>query len=237
VTHKRSISGGLGYSLAPTGVRAVASGRAAKCSNAECVAEAVAANLTTGDEMAAIGRALEGRCDDQEAPDLGLVDERVDWHRAVMLRGRRDEDGAPPAVPAAPAEPALLKQSMVGFSGEMGAALTEGSARIDDVRRRGAVGILVPLLAIRAAGQAWMGDHARAFADAGEAAELAEHLGYVADASVAVEMLACQLAARGAPRRGERSPRQGARAPRPGRHHQCRCPPRAHGRVLRPVPR
>jgi DNA-binding CsgD family transcriptional regulator len=93
---------------------------------------------------------------------------------------------------------ALLYMALaVGFSGEVGSAISEGSARIDDVRRRGAVGILVPLLAIRAAGRAWVGDHAGAFADAGEAAELAEHLGYVADGAVAVEMLAWQLAARG----------------------------------------
>jgi DNA-binding CsgD family transcriptional regulator len=94
---------------------------------------------------------------------------------------------------------ALLYMALaVGFSGEVGNALTEGSARIDEVRRQGAVGILVPLLAIRAAGRAGMaGDHAGAFADAGEAAELADQLGYVADASVAVEMLAWQLSARG----------------------------------------
>jgi DNA-binding CsgD family transcriptional regulator len=59
------------------------------------------------------------------------------------------------------------------------------------------VGVLVPILAITAAGRSWLGDHAGAFADAGEAAELAEHLGYAADASVAVELLAWQSAARG----------------------------------------
>ena len=53
------------------------------------------------------------------------------------------------------------------------------------------------MLAILASGRAWMGDHRGAFADAGEAAELAEHLGYAADGSVAVEMLAWQSAARG----------------------------------------
>jgi DNA-binding CsgD family transcriptional regulator len=42
-----------------------------------------------------------------------------------------------------------------------------------------------------------LGDHAGAYADAGEAAELAHHLGYAADGSVAVEMLAWQSAARG----------------------------------------
>ena len=75
--------------------------------------------------------------------------------------------------------------------------MAQGAGRVDDVRRRGAVGVLVPILAITAAGRSWLGDHAGAFADAGEAAELAEHLGYAADASVAVELLAWQSAARG----------------------------------------
>ena len=91
----------------------------------------------------------------------------------------------------------LLMALSAGFIGEVGDAMSKGAARIDDIRRRGAVGILVPLLAIRASGHAWLGNHAGAFADAGEAAELAEQLGYAADAAVAVEMLAWQLAARG----------------------------------------
>lgn len=84
-----------------------------------------------------------------------------------------------------------------GFTGQVGDAVAVGSRRLEEVRRRGAVGQLVPLLAVRAAGRAWVGDHAGAFADAGEAAELAVHLGYAADASVAEEMLAWQQSARG----------------------------------------
>ncbi len=91
----------------------------------------------------------------------------------------------------------LLMALAAGFTGQVGPAVTVGAARLQEVRRRGAIGILVPCLAILAAGRAWLGDHAGAFADAGEAAELAEHLGYVADGSVAVEMLAWQSAARG----------------------------------------
>ncbi|WP_167880340.1 AAA family ATPase [Nocardioides guangzhouensis] len=91
----------------------------------------------------------------------------------------------------------LLTALAAGFTGEVGDAMTVGAPRVEEVRRRGTVGLLVPLLAIRAAGRAWLGDHAGAFADAGEAAELAHHLGYAADASVAVEMTAWQQAARG----------------------------------------
>jgi DNA-binding CsgD family transcriptional regulator len=91
----------------------------------------------------------------------------------------------------------LLLALSYGFSGDIGDGMAEATARSEEVRRRGAIGMLVPILAIRAAGRALLGDHAGAFADAGEAAELAEQLGYAADAAVAVEMLAWQLAARG----------------------------------------
>lgn len=107
--------------------------------------------------------------------------------RALAVSGDLDDD------PRAP----LLLALAAGFSGEVAEAMAAGAARIDELRRRGALGVLVPSLAIRAAGRAWLGDHAGAFADAGEAAELAEQIDYAADAAVAVEMLAWQSAARG----------------------------------------
>lgn len=64
-------------------------------------------------------------------------------------------------------------------------------------RDRGALGVLVPSLALVASGRAWLGDNAGAFADAGEAVELGEQLGYAADVSNAADMLAWQAAARG----------------------------------------
>ena len=91
----------------------------------------------------------------------------------------------------------LLMALAAGFTGTVAEAMAAGDARIDDIRRRGALGTLVPTLAIRASGRAMLGDHVGAFADAGEAAELAEQIGYAADAAVAVEMLAWQSAARG----------------------------------------
>lgn len=91
----------------------------------------------------------------------------------------------------------LLMALSSAFTGQVGDVVAVGSQRLEELRRRGVVGVLVPLLAIRAAGRAWVGDHAGAFADAGEAAELAAHLGYAADGSVAEEMLAWQQAARG----------------------------------------
>lgn len=92
----------------------------------------------------------------------------------------------------------LLSMALAaGITGQVRDAVTVGAARLEEVRRRGAIGVLVPCLAILAAGRAWLGDHTGAFADAGEAADLATHLGYSADASLAVEMLAWQQAARG----------------------------------------
>jgi DNA-binding CsgD family transcriptional regulator len=142
---------------------------------------------------------------DRSDPEQRLL---ADFARGVslMLQGEPEPAGAAFAEVRALAlseelrdEPrALLPMALsFGFSGETGPDMVEAFARVDDVRRRGAVGILIPLLAISAAGRAWLGDHAGAFADAGEAAELSEQLDYVADASVAVEMLAWQLAARG----------------------------------------
>ena len=84
-----------------------------------------------------------------------------------------------------------------GFLGDPRRAAELGSAQLSEVRDRGALGVLVPVLTLFAAARAWLGDHAGAFADAGEAAELGDQLGYAADAAVAVEMLAWQSAARG----------------------------------------
>jgi DNA-binding CsgD family transcriptional regulator len=64
-------------------------------------------------------------------------------------------------------------------------------------RNRGALGVLVSCLALAAHGRAMLGDYDAAFAEAGEAVELAEELGYVADAAPALELLAWQHAARG----------------------------------------
>lgn len=84
-----------------------------------------------------------------------------------------------------------------GFLGDPRLAMALGSHQLSQVRKRGALGLLVPALALFAAARAWLGDHVGAFADAGEAAELGEQLGYAADAAVAVEMVAWQSAARG----------------------------------------
>jgi DNA-binding CsgD family transcriptional regulator/tetratricopeptide (TPR) repeat protein len=69
--------------------------------------------------------------------------------------------------------------------------------RLAQARERGALAVLVSALAMSSYGRAWLGDHAGAFADAGEAVELASELGFVADAAPALEMLAWQHAARG----------------------------------------
>jgi DNA-binding CsgD family transcriptional regulator len=125
------------------------------------------ARLLEGDHGAA--GALLG-----DLTDLALSEELRDDHRSL-----------------------LLMALAAGFTGTVPNALRRGVSRVDDVRRRGAIGVLVPLLALTAAARAMVGDHARAFADAGEAVELAECLGFVADGAVAVEQLAWQLAARG----------------------------------------
>jgi DNA-binding CsgD family transcriptional regulator len=84
-----------------------------------------------------------------------------------------------------------------GFLGDLRGLVAPFEQRLAETRERGALGVLVPGLALMASGRAWLGDHTGAFADAGEAAELGEQLGYATDTAVAVEMLAWQSAARG----------------------------------------
>ena len=125
---------------------------------------------------------------------------------ALVVRGDHDAGrerlrGVVALVPRLPDREAplalLLLALAAGFLGDPRLAMETGERLLVEVRRQGAVGMLVPSLAIVAAGRAWLGDHAGAFADAGEAVELGAHLGYVADVAVAQETLAWQLAARG----------------------------------------
>jgi DNA-binding NarL/FixJ family response regulator len=75
------------------------------------------------------------------------------------------------------------------------AAFTE--RRIARAREAGALGVLALSLSFYAGGLAWLGDHVRAHAFAGEAVELVETLGYAADPGVAFEVAAMEHAARG----------------------------------------
>lgn len=69
--------------------------------------------------------------------------------------------------------------------------------RITRARAAGALGVLAFGLSLYAGGLAWLGDHVRAYAFAGEAVELVETLGYAADPGVAFEIAAIECAARG----------------------------------------
>jgi DNA-binding CsgD family transcriptional regulator len=69
-------------------------------------------------------------------------------------------------------------------------------AGLTNARSKGALAALLPALTMTAFGRSWLGDNDGAFADASEAAELAEELGFV-DAAPAFEMLAWQYASRG----------------------------------------
>ncbi|MGY1736023.1 helix-turn-helix transcriptional regulator [Geodermatophilus sp. SYSU D00684] len=104
------------------------------------------------------------------------------------------------AEPELRAEPRLLPLLViaVGWLAAPLAAVPVVERRVRGAREVGALGVLVAVLAMTAHGRAWMlGDHAGAYADAGEAVELAEQLGYVADAAPALELLASEAAMRG----------------------------------------
>ena len=153
------------------------------------------------------------------------------------LQRARDRDGVRSVPPrrAAAAPPDLLALGWLGDARQI-RAVPNAERRFRIARERGALGVLVPLLSMSAAARELLGDQAGAFADAGEAAELGEHLGYAADTAVAVEMLAWQSAARGRhdEARGalERARRARPTAPGPPASR----PPRHHRRLLRPVP-
>ncbi len=131
----------------------------------------------------------------------------------------------------------LLMALSSAFTGQVEHAVAAGTPRLEELRRRGSVGVLVPLLAIRASGRAWLGDHTGAFADAGEAAELAQHLGYAADA-VGRRGDARLAAGRAGPaRRRPRLAGPGPDAHRPGGDDDRRRAPGPDGGVLRRLPR
>ncbi|WP_328990499.1 helix-turn-helix transcriptional regulator [Kribbella sp. NBC_01245] len=69
--------------------------------------------------------------------------------------------------------------------------------RIARAREAGALGVLAMGLSLYSGGLAWLGDHVRAHAFAGEAVELLEILGYATDPGVAYEIAAIESAARG----------------------------------------
>jgi len=69
--------------------------------------------------------------------------------------------------------------------------------RINRARELGALGMLAFGLSMASGGLAWLGDHVRAYAFAGEAIELQETLGYAADPGVAFEVAAEECAGRG----------------------------------------
>jgi DNA-binding NarL/FixJ family response regulator len=147
-----------------------------------------------------------------EAADLGDPGQRAlaEFMRGVALTVGGDPAAGRPLLaevlellrsPALGDDPRYLIHLALaaGFLGDLRGILGPAERRLAEVRERGALGVLVSGLALLAFCRAWLGDHAGAFADAGEAAELGEQLGYVADAAVAVavEMLAWQSAARG----------------------------------------
>ncbi|WP_336027050.1 LuxR family transcriptional regulator [Geodermatophilus sp. FMUSA9-8] len=120
----------------------------------------------------------------------------LDAGRALLQRSVRTmEDTA-----GLRAEPRLLPLLVlaVGWLADPLTLVPVVERRVREARAAGALGVLVAVLAMTAHGRVQLlGDHAGAFADAGESVELAGQLGYVADAAPAHELLAWEYAARG----------------------------------------
>ncbi|GAB3321829.1 LuxR family transcriptional regulator [Geodermatophilus aquaeductus] len=124
-------------------------------------------------------------------------------HRGDLDGGRTHLQHALDTMEAEPdlrAEPRLLPLVVLGlaWTADLLGAVPVVERRLREARAVGALGVLVSVLAMTAHGRAqWLGDHPGAFADAGEAVDLAGQLGYVADAAPALELLAWEHAARG----------------------------------------
>ena len=89
---------------------------------------------------------------------------------------------------------ALLAPSWMGEAERVAGFLDR---RLSHARAVGALGVLPLALSLVAGGATALGLHREAFAYAGEAVELGEELGFVADVAISHEVLAWQLAARG----------------------------------------
>ncbi len=92
-----------------------------------------------------------------------------------------------------------------GWAGTVAAAYRDGPRHLELARSRGAIGVLPTALSLLAGAAGLLGRHREAFAYAGEAVELGTELGYAADVSIAQELLAWELAARGAAGAAERA--------------------------------
>lgn len=103
------------------------------------------------------------------------------------------------ADPALRDDPRFLLHELIAatFSGDADGLRPQIERRLQLTRERGALGVLAPALALVAYGRLLLDDHAGAFADAGEAVELARELGLVAEVAPAAELLALQCAFRG----------------------------------------
>ena len=170
------------------------------------LAELALARFRLGD-VAGIGEdaARMNAAADRDDPEQGMLTDFTQAVATVFAGDLETSQRLLTNVIAAIAEPPLRDdpQSLVylalaaGFVGDVSQVFSLGEHLLDVARDRGAFGVLVPSLALTAAGRAWIGDNAGAFADAGEAVELGDQLGYAVDVANAVEMVAWQSAARG----------------------------------------
>ncbi|HEY5881002.1 MAG TPA: AAA family ATPase [Nakamurella sp.] len=85
------------------------------------------------------------------------------------------------------------------WAGTLALAYGDAPRRLRVARSQGAIGVLPMALSLLAGAAGLFGRHEDAFAYAGEAVELGTELGYVADVSIAQELLAWELAARDRP--------------------------------------
>jgi tetratricopeptide (TPR) repeat protein len=89
------------------------------------------------------------------------------------------------------------------WAGTLALAYGDAPRRLRVARSQGAIGVLPMALSLLAGAAGLFGRHQDAFAYVGEAVELGTELGYVADVSIAQELLAWELAARDRPEQAQ----------------------------------
>jgi len=161
--------------------------------------------LGSADGMAEVAGAIQRHAAPDDPEQAMLV--AYSAAAALAFAGRWDE-AAPPAVlaldlleriPALRDDPRYLQATglAAGWARTFERIYRDAPRRLEQTRSSGAIGVLPLILSLLAGAASMFGRHQEAFAYAGEAVELGTELGYVVDVSIAQELLAWELAARG----------------------------------------
>ena len=161
--------------------------------------------------MAEVAEAIERHGDARDPEQAMLV--AYSAAAALAFAGRWDEAASPALraldlleqTPVLRDDPRYLQVAglAAGWARTFEHVYRDAPRRLELARSLGAIGVLPLILSLLAGAASLFGRHQEAFAYAGEAVELGTELGYVVDISIAQELLAWELAARGRPEQAQ----------------------------------